>query len=121
MLLASLLGVICDLVVSGLVVTVDVVSRCPFNTSGIYTALSDAHFPNRVGAESAGVLFNLITQGQGVSRTNGGIDGIFRKVNKDPQFRADEEDIVGQWVCKATGEDRTFSAGTSPYSITPVL
>jgi hypothetical protein len=121
MLLASLLGIICDLAVSGLVVTVDVVSRCPFNTTGIYTALSVAHFPNRIGAESAGVLFNLITQGQDVSRTNGGLDGIFRKVNKDTQFRADEEDIVGQWVCEATGEDRAFSAGTNPNSITHVL
>jgi hypothetical protein len=114
MLLASLLGIICDLAVSGLVVTVDVVSRCPFNTTGKYTALSDAHPPNPVGVESAGTLFNLITQAQGISQANGGLDGIFRKVNTDTRFRPDEKDIVGRWICEATGEDRSFPADTDP-------
>jgi hypothetical protein len=43
MLMASLLGIICDLAVSGLVVTVEVVSRCAFNMTGIYTTLSDTY------------------------------------------------------------------------------
>jgi hypothetical protein len=117
LLRVSLLGIVCDLAVSGLVVSIDVVSRCSFNTTGIYTALSEVHFPARVGVDSAGTLFNLITQAQGTSQVNGGLDGIFKKVNTDIHFRADTKDVVGEWRCSATGEDRSYPADTNSKDI----
>jgi hypothetical protein len=121
MLVASILGIVCDLAVSGLVVTTDVVSRCPFNTTGMYTTLSDAHFNLYVGTDSAGTLFNIITQGQATSRLNGGVDGIFKKVNTDINFRPDSRDIAGRWVYNATGEENSFPADTNVTDIARLM
>lgn len=110
MIVASFLGVACDLAVSGLVVTTHVVSRCHFNTTGIYTVLTKAPLPYRVFAPTTGPLFNIITQAQATSQLNGGVDGIFKKVNTDSNFRPDRHDIVGRWVCNATGEESSFPA-----------
>lgn len=115
MILASLLSIGCDLAVSGLVVSVDVVSRCPFNTTGMYSAIANTPIPARTLVESAGTLFNIVTQAQSTSLLNGGLDGIFRKVNTDIKFRADTEDIFGQWECDATGEQRRFPV-TNPIT-----
>jgi hypothetical protein len=112
MIIASFLGVACDLAVSGLVVTTNVISRCPFNTTGIYTALSTVPLPNRVFVYPTGTIFNMITQAQATSQLNGGVDGIFKKVNIDSNFRPDSQDIVGRWVCNATGEESPFPAAT---------
>jgi len=117
MIVASFLGVACDLAVSGLVVTTDVVSRCPFNTTGLYTVLSPTQLPARVFVYPTGTLFNIITQAQTTSQLNGGVDGIFKKVNTDPNFRPDSQDIVGRWVCNATGEEMSFPAATDQYVI----
>jgi hypothetical protein len=114
MIVASFLGLACDLAVSGLVVTTNVVSRCPFNTTGRYTVLSDVLLPYRIFTPTTGPLFNIITQAQTTSQLNGGVDGIFKKVNTDPNFRPDGQDIVGRWLCNATGEESSFPAGTDP-------
>jgi hypothetical protein len=58
----------------------------------------------------------LVTQAQTNCRTNGGLDGIFKKVNTDMQFRADEDDVVGKWACEVT-EDRIFPVSTSATTI----
>lgn len=108
MLLAAALSLVCDLAVSSLVVTTQVVDRCHFNTTGIYATLSTVDFNFFVGVESAGALYDLVTRAQGTSLLNGGIDGIYHKVNSDLTFRADKEDIVGQWNCTPTGAERTF-------------
>jgi hypothetical protein len=114
MILASLLSIVCDLAVSGLVVGVEVVSRCPFITTGMYTAIANTPLPARTYVTNAGPLYNLITQAQSTSLLNGGLDGIFSKVNTNAKFRADPEDIVGQWICDATGERRSFPASKTP-------
>src|ERR1700722_20136038 len=62
MLVASILGIICDLAVSGLVVTIDIGSRCSFNTTGMYTTLPDTHSSSLLsGLPTTGTLFSLIT------------------------------------------------------------
>jgi hypothetical protein len=38
----------------------------------------------------------------GEAAGNGGLGGIFRNVNKETQFLADEEDVVDQWIFEAT-------------------
>ena len=117
MIVASVLGVACDLAVSGLVVTTEVVSRCPFNTTGIYSVLSTEALPARVFVYPTGISFNIITQAQTTSQLNGGVDGIFKKVNTDSNFRADSQDIVGQWVCNATGDEISFPGAADANTI----
>lgn len=113
-IVASFLGLACDLAVSGLVVTTEVVSRCPFNTTGIYTVLSKAPLPARVFMPTTGPLFNIITQAQATSQVNGGANGISKKVNTETKFRPDSQDIVGRWLCNATGEESSFPTGMDP-------
>jgi hypothetical protein len=122
MIFASLLGITCDLAVSGLVVTTSVISRCPFNTTGPYTVLTVTPFSNvYTEVPSAGGTYNLITQAQATSQRNGGLDGIYRKVNTDLNFRAASEDIVGSWICDDPGVQRTFPGDLLPQNITTIL
>ncbi|KIX94142.1 uncharacterized protein Z520_10168 [Fonsecaea multimorphosa CBS 102226] len=117
MLLASALSLVCDLAVSALVVTTDVVSRCHFNTTGGYSALSDVVFDLYINASPTGPLYDMVMAAQAASLSNGGINGIYVKVNNDPKFRPDENDVVGTWVCNATGAQRTFPANASTDSV----
>lgn len=110
MLLVTVLGFVSDLAVSGLVVSTQVVDRCHFNTTGVYSTLSDDDFGLKMGVANAGVLYDLVLGAQATSQLNGGIDGIYQKVNSDLTFRAQKRDTVGQWECNSTGEERTFPA-----------
>jgi hypothetical protein len=122
MIFASVFGIVCDLAVSGLVVTTAVISRCPFNTTGPYTVLTVNPFSNvYTEVPSAGGTYNLITQAQATSQRNGGLDGIYRKVNGDLNFRATSEDIVGSWICDDTGVHRNFAGDLLPQNITTIL
>jgi hypothetical protein len=122
MIVASLLGITCDLAVSGLVVTTSVISRCPFNTTGPYTVLTVTPFSDVITeVGNSGLTYNLITQAQATSQRNGGLDGIYRKVNTDLNFRASSEDIVGSWVCDDTRIQRNFSGNLLPQDITTGL
>jgi hypothetical protein len=103
MLLTSLLWIAGDLAVSGLVSTVEVVSRCPFNTTGLIQVMSVKHVDAYFEITNVGPLFDLITQAQKTSLNNGGLDGIYAKVNADTNFRADRQDVLGQWMCEGTG------------------
>ena len=114
MILASLLWIASDLAVSGLVVTVDAVGRCPFNTSGVYTVMMENFRPNiSVEPSPFGGLYQVISQARITSLNNGGLGGIYGKVNGDLGFRADSFDIVGQWKCQDSGDDRSYAANTS--------
>src|SRR5579871_4769335 len=122
MILASVLGITCDLAVSRLVVTTAVISRCPFNATGPYTVLTVKPFSNvYTEVPSAGGTYNLITQAQATSQRNGGLDGIYRKVNGDLNFRATAEDIVGSWICDDPGVHRKFAGDVLPTNITTIL
>jgi hypothetical protein len=114
MILASLLGIAGDLAVSGLVVTVSAVSRCPFNTSGPYTVSMLNSRPD-ITIETApfGASYQMISQARLTSLSNGGLGGIYGKVNGDPAFRADTSDVVGQWKCQDLGDDRSFPMNVS--------
>ena len=118
MIVASVLGLLCDLAVSGLVTTTEIVARCHFNTSGPYTALSTLPFaPIFMSLAPQGYTYNLITQAQGTSVRNGGLDGVYKKINGDPSFRAASEDIIARWKCQGLGEDRSFSMDATPVAI----
>ena len=110
MVFAGLFWVAADLVLSALVVTVMVVDRCAFNTTGLYEVIRDPPFDNRIVPLNVGVLYDLVVQAQVTSQTNGGLEGIYSKLNNDPAFRADSQDIVGQWECINTDQDVGYPA-----------
>ena len=117
MILASVLWIAADLMVSGFVVPVQVVDRCPFNTTG-YMVLSKNHtaigpfVPSNVGG-----LWDIVTRATSTSQSNGGLTGIFHKANGDLNFRADPEDIIGRWNCEMAGDDAQYESQQSPDAI----
>lgn len=121
MLLVSVLSLVCDLTVSALVVTTHAPGRCQFNTTGGYAVLSNVVFDLYIGTNTAGPLYDMVTQAQAISLRNGGVSGIYVKVNNDQNFRPDEHDIVGSWLCEATGPQRTFDASTTPELVVQEL
>ena len=54
----------------------------------------------------------MVNQAQTSSRENGGLSGIFRKVNGDVNFRADVQDIIGHWNCVYV-QDITYNGNTT--------
>jgi hypothetical protein len=113
MILAGMMWTTADLAISGLVVTINVPDRCTFNTSGLYEVLYNQPYNNYITPYNYGNLFNLIIGAQATSQSNGGIDGIYQKVNNDKTFRADTQDIVGKWNCSDVDDDQQYPAGNN--------
>ncbi|KAN0093494.1 hypothetical protein V8E51_016678 [Hyaloscypha variabilis] len=64
-----------------------------------------------------GATYQMISQARLTSLRNGGLAGIYGKVNGDPSFRADPSDVVGQWKCQDSGPDIAFPVNASFESI----
>jgi hypothetical protein len=90
-----------DLLVSGLVKTVDIPGRCAFGR-GLVMPQKPATWLSIPDVESSGR--NIATQAQRTSLSNGGLSGIYWKVNNDTSFRADAEDVIGNWICVNVNE-----------------
>ena len=58
-----------------------------------------------------------MAQAQLTSAANGGLVGIYWKVNRDLSFRADTNDVAGQWNCADVNNDIQYIASTSPTVI----
>lgn len=98
MLLCSLFNLISDLAVSGFVQNVTIAGRCNFDTGLVIpsTFQSDGWWsvpPNN------GAPYFAVAQAQLKSLQNGGLVGIYWKVNRDLNFRADNLDVACQWNC----------------------
>ncbi len=117
MSVVSMLSFACDLAVSVLVVTTHTPGRCHFNTTGGYAVLSQVVLDLYEGSNAEGPLYDMVTNAQATSLRNGGVQGIYVKVNDDQNFRPDEQDVVGTWVCEATGSSKTFSKNSSVDTI----
>lgn len=113
MVLAGLFWLIADLVVSRLVVTVNVPDRCWFNNTGLYEVVWDQPFNFTIEPLEVGNLHDLVTRAQVTSQSNGGLEGIYHKVNSDPTFRADAQDVIGQWECHDVEQDASYSADSN--------
>lgn len=46
---------------------------------------------------------------QSTSIANGGLQGIYWKVNGDPEFSAQAQDVLGGWVCAIVNDNRSYS------------
>ena len=105
MFVSTVLSQISDLAVTGLVQTVTVPSRCPFGTGLV---VPDFNSPIDPIPASNGATYSVAAQAQLTSAANGGLVGIYWKANRDLTFRADEEDLAGQWNCVDMNDDITF-------------
>lgn len=118
MILASLAWIASDFAVSGLVVSVDVVSRCSFDTTGLFYVTQTSPFNYAyVGPAWAGRLYNMIVRARDTSQLNGGLNGIYAKINSNPKFRAASEDLLGGWTCEDLGDDKAYPGDTSIESV----
>jgi len=114
MIVAQLMSFGSDLLVSAQVKPIEVPGRCPFGVGAVIPA-------DPVGWTSIPTPFQpaatLVTEAQAASSRNGGLSGIFRKVNGAPTFRADVDDVVGNWNCVDINEDITYSGETDPQGL----
>jgi hypothetical protein len=117
MILAGIFWLVADLVVSGLVVPVNVIDRCPFDITNPYEVVTTNYTYGPFSIAPVGALFDIVTKAQKTSKANGGLSGIFNKTNTDPLFRADAHDILGRWECQQVGQDSTYPSDSSLISI----
>lgn len=115
MIVAAFLTLGADLAVTRSVVPVTVESRCAFldglilNTSGggnIWQTLPWNGQPKIVASNA-----------QITSQENGCLAGVFAKINRDPNFCAGPQDILGSWTCIEAEQNVTYSSDTSASAI----
>lgn len=118
-ILSGVMWLVADLVVSGFVVGVNVVDRCPFNTTSyVVIGVEDVgHHMGPFSIGNVGAPWDIITRAVQTNKNNGGPDGIFHKLNNDLSFRADEKDIIGSWQCQQNGQDVQYPARSDPNVI----
>jgi hypothetical protein len=118
MILSGVMWLLADLVVSGFVVTVNVVDRCPFNTTSyVVIGIPDENKIGPFSTGNVGAPWDIITRAVETNQINGGMDGIFHKVNTDLSFRADEQDLIGGWQCQHVGQDARYIPREDPNVI----
>jgi hypothetical protein len=114
MFVCTILSLVSDLAVTGLVRAVTVPSRCLFGT-GLVVPQADSN--SSVFAANNGAAYSVAGQAQITSAANGGLVGIYWKANRDLTFRADEVDLAGQWNCVDVNDDIEYVAGTNVVAI----
>ena len=114
MIVAQLMSFGADLLVSAQVKQIGVPGRCPFGVGAVLPV-------EPVGWRSVPSPFQpartLVSEAQAASLQNGGLSGIFRKVNGAPNFRAEVQDVVGNWHCEDINDDITYSGHTGAQTV----
>jgi hypothetical protein len=114
MFACTILSLLSDLAVTGLVRSVTVPSRCLFGTGLV---VPDSNSSIGLFAANNGAAYSVAGQAQITSAANGGLVGIYWKANRDLTFRADEVDLAGQWNCVDVNDDIEYVTGTTPEAI----
>lgn len=107
MVLVALANFAGDLLVSGLVKTIQVPSRCPFGT-GVVIPQNATTYSSE--PEYNQLAVRMAIQAQNTSLGNGGLSGLYWKYNADPNFRAQAKDVAGNWTCNDVHQDVTYPA-----------
>lgn len=123
MFLSGLLWVVSDYAVTGLVVDVGVVSRCPFDTTGPFAVIQAAGHTYSPWTATApfGETYRTITQARVNSINNGGLAGIYKKVNNETNFRADPVDVWGQWECEDLNQTRIYPGNETSADLLSII
>jgi len=114
MIFCTIVTLVSDYAVSGLVETVFVGGRCPFGTGLVISSTLDEMWWTVPPINGAPYL--VVLNAQTTSAANGGLVGVYWKVNRDPNFRADTLDLAGGWSCTDEG-NTAFSPNASPNAI----
>jgi len=103
MILCSVLSLLSDFAVSGLIQTVNVHGRCSFGTGLIipYSFSSDGWW---LIPPFNGAPYLVVANAQITSAANGGLVGVYWKANRDIHFQADDVDLAGSWGCTEEGD-----------------
>jgi hypothetical protein len=122
MVLVGIIMAVSDLTTSGLVNPVDVPGRCPINTTASFWTIPELTvestktfnpYLSTPGDESS----KAIIKAEEISRQHGGVQGIYRHVDNDPRFLANEIDIHGSWRCLHTGVLATYNYNVNSSDI----
>jgi hypothetical protein len=92
---------------TALLSTVSVRDRCAFGTGLVMSQTKMALVPWN------GSPYTVVTQAQVTSLLNGGLQGVYKKVNRALDFAADASDILGQWQCTRSPTELDYPADVS--------
>ena len=93
MILAFLVNIGSDLV-SAFIQSIPVHDRCTLGTGLVVSPTHSLALPPWNGAPYA-----VVIQAQAASVSNDGLQGTYKKINRDLNFSADSSDILGSWKC----------------------
>jgi hypothetical protein len=114
MLATTLLAPASVLAVGGLINSVQIPGRCEFvqglvlNPSGPF---------DYTGPPVNGLPQHVALNAQLTSTANGGLQGVYQKVNSDLTFSAQLQDVLAAWICTNVNDDITYVTGTKPADI----
>ncbi|KAL9096560.1 MAG: hypothetical protein Q9165_001047 [Trypethelium subeluteriae] len=110
MVIAYLLNLGADFA-SAFIQSIPVHDRCQFGTGLVLSDTSMALVPWN------GAPYAVATSAQSRSLTNGGLKGVYAKINRDPRFSADAADILGAWSCTMNPLQLQYSYSVSSADI----
>jgi hypothetical protein len=123
MILTGTIMTISDLTTSGLVNPIDVPDRCPVDMSTSFWTIHEID-PSANITNINGYISNPFEEGakaivetEAINQKNGGIMGIYHIIDRDPQFRAEQVDVLGSWRCKNLGLVATYNYTTNMSTI----
>jgi hypothetical protein len=114
MIVAEVMSFSSDLLVSGLVEPTEVPGRCSFGR-GIVLPEKPVDYDSIPTA--LGSLYAMATQAQAANEKNGGLPGLYKKLNEAPNFRAESQDVVGYWNCVDIQHDVTYYWNTTQTEV----
>jgi hypothetical protein len=118
MIAAELMDIGSDLLVSGLVKPIQIPSRCPFG-QGIVLTATPVNYTSIPGFWGLG--YQMVSQAQSNSEKNNGLLGLYEKINQDPNFRAESQDVVGHWDCVDIQHDVIYDWNLTQAEVTADL
>lgn len=96
------------------ITTVTVHDFCNFGTGLVVS--SPPSVPQLIPPHN-GAPYYVVDQAQTVSDLNGGLTGIYAKVNRDHRFSATEKDLLGGWTCEPHGRTLRRASSDSVVSV----
>jgi hypothetical protein len=106
MVFVAVLTLACDLAVTTLIQDEVVASRCPFGT-GLVLNSTPGNGSSLIPPTNGAPYF-VAAQAQITSQTNGGLGGIYAKVNRSLNFSADASDVLGNWNCQPNSTELEY-------------
>lgn len=111
MLAAFFVSLASDLV-SAYIRSVSVHDRCIFGTGLVLEPTRSLN-----GVPYNGFPYTVVSQAQTISLANGGLQGIYAKVNQATDFSATADDVLGGWQCTQESLELDYSVSTDVVTV----